>query len=283
MGHAAVGGPVFSVVQVKLLAGQHGLLAEVAGFAVGVWEEVAAQLLVGVAVLRRRHGHALTAISVRLHVEGHPVDMVELAARHYPEVRRGAGGKPDVFWERYGRLLAPLRGQPVSLLELGVRGGGSIRTWCDYFDRATVVGLDFHQCPADWPDGAHYIQGRQEDPAALDQACEVGSPFDVIIDDAAHVGRHAKSSFVHLYDRHLKPGGFYILEDWGTALSRDDWADSNPHVPAEDDGDRFPSFEYGMVGMLKQLIDDLVLGSGPRRIDIHRGMAVIQKGGSSPS
>ena len=40
--------------------------------------------------------------------------------------------------------------------------------------------------------------------------------FDVVIDDAAHVGQLARISFWHIFEHHLKPGGYYFIEDWGT-------------------------------------------------------------------
>lgn len=40
--------------------------------------------------------------------------------------------------------------------------------------------------------------------------------FDIIIDDCSHIGELTKVSFWHLFTHHLKPGGIYAIEDWGT-------------------------------------------------------------------
>jgi hypothetical protein len=40
--------------------------------------------------------------------------------------------------------------------------------------------------------------------------------FDIIIDDASHIGELTKTAFWHLFDNHLKPNGLYAIEDWGT-------------------------------------------------------------------
>ena len=45
--------------------------------------------------------------------------------------------------------------------------------------------------------------------------------FDIIIDDASHIGELTKATFWHLFDRHLKPGGLYAIEDWGTGYLDD--------------------------------------------------------------
>ena len=46
VGHASVSATVVCVIEVEFLSWQHGLLAEVAGLAVGVGEHLGAELLV---------------------------------------------------------------------------------------------------------------------------------------------------------------------------------------------------------------------------------------------
>jgi len=48
--------------------------------------------------------------------------------------------------------------------------------------------------------------------------------FDIIIDDASHLGKLTKIAFWHLFETHLKGGGFYVIEDWGTGYWSD-WPD----------------------------------------------------------
>ena len=48
--------------------------------------------------------------------------------------------------------------------------------------------------------------------------------FDIIIDDASHIGEFTKRSFWYLFDHHLKPGGLYVIEDWLTGYV-DNWPD----------------------------------------------------------
>lgn len=47
---------------------------------------------------------------------------------------------------------------------------------------------------------------------------QTSGPFDVIIDDGSHVGEHQWTSFRALID-HVKPGGWYVLEDLSTSYS----------------------------------------------------------------
>jgi hypothetical protein len=178
------------------------------------------------------------------------------------------------YLETYDPVLAPYVDQDVKLLELGVHRGGSLHLWRDYFARGEVTGVDI-----DLPEGfepgerVEVFQGDQGDTAFLTGVARRVAPggFDVIIDDASHLGEVTKRSFWHLFDHHLKPGGLYVIEDWGTGYWSD-WPDGGPTSPNgsararllrwasahldERSGARFPSHDYGMVGFIKQLVDE---------------------------
>jgi len=126
------------------------------------------------------------------------------------------------FMKRYEPFFAPLVGKSIRLLELGVYRGASLRFWRDYFENATIVGLDCNPVHVDDSTGMiHVYQGRQQDTALLDRVAQEQAPdgFDVIIDDCSHIGRYARISFWHLFQNHLKPGGLYVIEDWQTGYS----------------------------------------------------------------
>ncbi|HDM77296.1 MAG TPA: hypothetical protein ENG51_12645 [Deltaproteobacteria bacterium] len=115
--------------------------------------------------------------------------------------------------------------------------------------------------------------------------------FDIIIDDASHIGELTKIAFWHLFDNHLKPGGLYVIEDWGTGYW-DDWPDGKrfnakpkilstvwPKVLSRlNIARKIPfkiptsSHNYGMVGFIKDLVDeqgaaDLTMGTAHRKAD----------------
>ena len=139
-----------------------------------------------------------------------------------------AKAKADLLKEWYESFFSPLVGQSISLLELGVHKGASLRFWRDYFENAIVVGLDCTP-PVKIDDSnnkIHIYQGYQQDIQLLDRIVQEQAPdgFDVIIEDCSHIGRFARISFWHLFQNHLKPGGLYCIEDWGTGylLTRSD-------------------------------------------------------------
>ena len=202
------------------------------------------------------------------------------------------------YLRNYEDYFKNLVGRDVRLLELGVYRGGSLLLWRDYFERGLIVGLDVSPVRLDDPTGRIRVyQGRQQDTALLDRIARQTAPdgFDVIIDDCSHVGELTRVSFWHLFDRHLKPGGLYVIEDWSTGYW-DSWPDGVGYSPRPAPGynhaafrlrsavarlhnsrlaarlpparkllvaakrlinrRQFRSHDYGLVGFVKELVDE---------------------------
>lgn len=116
----------------------------------------------------------------------------------------------------YDKLFVPLREQTITLLEIGVQNGGSLETWSNYFNNATLlIGCDIDPKCAEL---------RYEDPrvkvvvgdanvgttfAAINAIC---NQFDVVIDDGSHKSNDVLNSFVNYFPM-VKPGGVYVVED----------------------------------------------------------------------
>lgn len=227
------------------------------------------------------------------------------------------------YLRNYEDYFGAMRDKEVRLLELGIKEGGSLLLWRDYFERGLVVGLDINPVRLDDPTGRiRTYEGPQQDTELLDRVARENAPegFDIIIDDCAHIGVLARESFWHLFDRHLKSGGVYVIEDWGTGYW-DEWVDGvayrqrrkslspalyrltralarlrqSPSVgriplaarllsgaKAAVLGAQYRSHDYGMVGFVKELIDELgaadithpEMGEGPHRASKFREMRV---------
>jgi len=177
-----------------------------------------------------------------------PVNLGELS------VRFGSDKWAHFHWytQHYERHFAPLRNDPVRVLEIGVGGydnpeigGGSLRMWQLFFPRGLVYGLDLFEKPHTYGPRTRTIQGDQSDPKFLNElGCELG-PFDIIIDDGSHVNDHVKTSFRSLFP-HVRPGGLYIIEDLQTAY----W-------PGYGGNDHDLHDENTSLTMLKDLVDGL--------------------------
>ena len=153
----------------------------------------------------------------------------------------------------------------VMLLELGIFKGGSLLLWKDYFPNGNIVGIDIN-LPSNFQptNRIKLFKGYQDDPAFMTSVAKQTAPdgYDIIIDDASHYGELSKKSFWLLFDKRLKPGGIYAIEDWGTGYWSD-WPDGAAlDLITEQSQFRevskipLPCHSYGMVGFIKQLIDE---------------------------
>ena len=177
------------------------------------------------------------------------------------DIVAGTGAFKELSYLRvYEKLFEPMRDKPLALLELEILAGGSIRAWEAYFPNATIVSVDREIPSINVSQRVRLFEGDQADLDLLARAAAETAPqgFDIIIDDCAHIGSAAKASFWYLFDNHLKAGGLYSIEDWGTGYWPT-WPDGRRVVVESDTERRMPSHDAGMVGFIKQLIDELAV------------------------
>lgn len=125
----------------------------------------------------------------------------------------------------YERLWNHLQYEPIILLEIGIYNGNSMRTWCEWFPNATIVGIDYNPNNPMKTDRANLHFGEQEDTAFLWEIANAYREFDIIIDDGSHKWSDQQISFEFLWP-YVKSGGMYIIED--LHVSDDpEWAKGN--------------------------------------------------------
>lgn len=102
-----------------------------------------------------------------------------------------------------------------NLLEVGILGGSSIRTWSKLFPDASIYGVDINPASMIDEPGSN-IRTDLVDQSSVeslnDYISKVQTKFDLIIDDGSHIFAHAKTSFDVLFNR-LEDDGIYIIED----------------------------------------------------------------------
>ena len=150
------------------------------------------------------------------------------------------------YFDIYTRYFERFRDRPITMLEIGVFRGGSLRMWKEYFHSdSTIVGIDVDQsCQA------HEIAGRnvfvrigsQADPAFLAKVNGEFGPFDIILDDGSHKTHHQITSFGALFRPALKDGGCYMVEDVHT----------NYWIKHVDSAETFIDLSKQMVDMLHE-------------------------------
>lgn len=148
----------------------------------------------------------------------------------------------------YNELLKDKRNQNVSIFEIGIYFGNSIKMWHDYFENGKIYGIDNGRL---LPNSGVVISHSNENPmeddkkllsegytvsnfkfnwlensrikcAVADQRSEEQlenaikyfncTEFDLILDDGQHYQEHQQKSLAILF-KNVKSGGYYIIED----------------------------------------------------------------------
>jgi cephalosporin hydroxylase len=136
----------------------------------------------------------------------------------------------------YEPLLASRRNTAKNVLEIGVRDGGSIKLWRDYFVNAMVYGLDIEDISKFW-------QGIRCDPRIIlhpstdayseekfkELFLDTNLKFDMVLDDGPHT-LESMQVFIRLYSQLLTEDGILIIED----VQHVSWFDALIHEVPED-------------------------------------------------
>lgn len=170
------------------------------------------------------------------------MDLTSIGLRH---------GTDKASWHRYTEFyekFLPARDESITLLEIGVYRGASIRMWSEYFPRARIVGMDFDEGCRQYAGGrVEIVIGDQENRDHLRRLVSLSGAPDVIVDDGGHSMQGQQTSLGFLFS-YLRQGGLYIVEDLQTSY---------------DPGYGAVSFESSTLGILEKLKSRERLGGNP--------------------
>lgn len=122
---------------------------------------------------------------------------------------------------KYQKYLPFKQNDDIKILEIGVQGGHSLRTWKEYFYNSFIIGLDINpDCKQYQEYGITIEIGSQNDANFLNDIKEKYEKINMIVDDGSHINSDVIFSFEHLWDM-IVPGGVYVVEDCITSY----WSD----------------------------------------------------------
>lgn len=129
-------------------------------------------------------------------------------------------GEPKSYIEGYyEENFKRYREKDITLVEIGVRSGASLKLWSEYFsEQSKIYGLDnlydkdVHSVPIneEWTSSQNveYIVGD----AYTQEICDRLPSIDILIDDGPHTFEsHVK--LLEVYIPKLNPGGVIVIED----------------------------------------------------------------------
>ncbi len=164
--------------------------------------------------------------------------------------------------------LAERLGPDAVVCEVGVEQGLSLEMWRVLFPLAVIIGVD-HNYYSVWPEGTIKVVAEQDHPdLAAMVSKHAPDGCDLIVEDASHIGHLSRATFTLLWPL-VRPGGFYVLEDWA-----DPWVFPRqvrwPQVNPELEGDELHDYVPSMIGALRD---------GAARVTYtYEGLVIIEKG-----
>ena len=146
----------------------------------------------------------------------------------------------------YHLFFRGMRQLPLTLLEIGVSEGVSMKMWRDYFPNAKIVGMDINpSCLQYREDRIDIVIGDQsDDETEVFFGTKYPEGFDIIIDDGGHMMSQQMKSLSTLFWK-IKPGGFYVIEDLSTSY------------PASSGGMYLDCGDKTTMGMMKGIMDEI--------------------------
>ena len=117
------------------------------------------------------------------------------------------------YLKKYEKYFPFKRTDKITLLEIGILNGESLRTWKDYFVNAKIIGIDINpECKKHEEERIHIEIGDQSDESFLKNITNKYGSFDLIVDDGSHINSHVITSFKFLFN-FVKSQGLYVVED----------------------------------------------------------------------
>lgn len=99
----------------------------------------------------------------------------------------------------------------ITLMEIGVMRGHSIKMWNEYFTNSRIIGIDITLANVEFPDldNIYVCDGTK---AAQVDAMFPGITYDYVIDDGSHAINDQLAS-LEVFLPVMNPGGVYFIED----------------------------------------------------------------------
>lgn len=118
----------------------------------------------------------------------------------------------------YDHYFSQFRGKNLTIVEVGVFGGGSLQLWKKYFGKgARVIGIDINpECKQYEEDQIEIFIGSQSDRNFWKEFKKQVKKVDIFIDDGGHTMLQQRVTFEEMYGR-ISPNGVYICEDCCTS------------------------------------------------------------------
>ena len=147
------------------------------------------------------------------------VDLTELSLTGLADLYGSDKGNiKHGYTKHYERIIGELGGKnaPLSVGEIGVACGASLRMWANYLPKAKIEGFDIR------PDCANLCKDLPNVTITISDPRQVNrdGQYDLLVDDGSHISEDIFGAFKHCLTW-VKPGGFYVIEDMSCTYNDD--------------------------------------------------------------
>ena len=116
------------------------------------------------------------------------------------------------YTEIYGDLFRYYRNRKNNVLEIGIRQGGSLKMWSEYFTNSNIYGIDINLKPIQTNlEKCNIFEGDAYNENTINKFFK-NIQFDIIIDDGSHVVKD-QIKCLNLYSKLLTDDGILVIED----------------------------------------------------------------------
>jgi FkbM family methyltransferase len=122
------------------------------------------------------------------------------------------------YFDIYDLYFRKYRNKEISILEIGIYQGGSLKMWRDYFGpKAKIYAIDINPlCKQFETETIKIFIGSQDDRDFLKYIKNQIPKVDILIDDGGHEMHQQIVTFEEMYN-HIKHDGIYLCEDLHTS------------------------------------------------------------------
>lgn len=126
--------------------------------------------------------------------------------------------KHSTYFSVYDHLFEKFRDKPITFVEVGVLGGGSLFMWRDFFGpQARIIGIDLNPAAKKWEaTGFEIFIGDQADPNFWKGVSSQIGPIDILLDDGGHTFLQQVTTAQATLDL-IVDGGLFVVEDTHTS------------------------------------------------------------------
>ena len=150
--------------------------------------------------------------------------------------------KYNKYFRNYEDILRNFEGKDVTMIEIGVQDGGSLKIWQEFFGpNSKIIGVDLNpKCKKFEDENIKIYIGSQSNEIFWKNLFNEEGKVDIIIDDGGHTNYQQIITAINCIPN-IKDGGMLITEDTHTSyLKRFD----NPS-------------KYSFINFVKKTIDDI--------------------------